>query len=130
MLKKFFLFLPLLFLGCFQEVHKSECNPSFFTNYTHKKGEIVGIGIAAPNLNGFTAQKRSAISKAINQIAMQLGVTVKSVSLMQRESVNHQKALSSFSQYSLQTVNGKKVRAKIVKECKSGDYYYVLMKAY
>lgn len=127
---KIFLFLPLIFLGCFQEVHKSSCNPSFFTNYNHKKGEIVGIGIAAPNLNGFSAQKKSAISKAINQIAMQLGVNVKSVSIMQRQSVNHQKASSSFSQYSLQTVNGKTVRARIVKECRSGDYYYVLMKAY
>lgn len=130
--KIFFLLFSFFLAGCSSSsVPKQTCDPYFFKNYTPKKGEIVGIGIAGPNINGPTAQKKSAISKALNEIAYQLGVTINSASILKKEAVNHNKTYSSFSSYSLQSVNGKKVRAKIIKECKAlDDNYYVLMKAY
>lgn len=111
--------------------NSSECNPYFFRHYTPKNNEIVGVGIAPINLNGFNAQKKSAISKALNEIAFQKGVTVNSAYLSNKKVENHSQAYSSAQTYSLQTVEGKKINAKIVKECKAPDgYYYVLMRAY
>ncbi len=100
-------------------------------HYEAKKGEIVGIGVAPPNFYGFNAQKRSAISKALNEIAAQMGVTVNNTYVANEKVVNHSRAYSTAQTYTMQTINGKKVNAKIVKECKAADgNYYVLMKAY
>ena len=125
----------VFFIGCasipIKKEQKNVCDPNFFRHYTPKSNEIVGIGIAGPNLNGFNAQKKSAISKALNEIAMQMGVTINSAYISNKKVVNRSQSYSSAQSYSVQTVNGQKVNAKIVKECKANDgYYYVLMKAY
>jgi len=136
MRNKALVLLSVLFLGCSTNVIPSNktnnvCDPQFFKNYQRKPNEIVGIGIAPMNLKGFNAQKQSAIAKALNEIAAQEGVTINSQFVTHKATVNHSKAYSASASYIAQTVDGKEVRAKIVKECKAPDgNYYVLMKAY
>jgi uncharacterized protein YcfL len=95
-----------------------------------KKGKIYGIGIAPPNFNGEAAQRKSAISKAVSEIASQLNTTVNSQtitsSVLYNKSANH-----SMSSISFQTVNGQKVSSKIIKSCKNpnNNYLYILMEA-
>ena len=135
--KKVFLVpLSLFIIGCnginigVNNQQKNVCDPQFFVNYTSKPGEIVGIGIAPMNFNGDAAQKKSAIAKAIEEIASQEGVKVNSAFISHKQVFN-KVSNSNMESYSVHTINGKEVRARIVKECKAADgKYYVLMKAY
>jgi len=137
LINKIFLASFLLFIGCqspniksFINSNDNVCDPSYFENYQRKENEIVGIGIAPININGEDAQRKSAISKAIDEIARQLGVTVYSVT-KSKTSMYNGDVRRFYGNYSLQTVNGNKVNAKIIKACKAENgNFYVLMKAY
>jgi hypothetical protein len=102
--------------------------PNWVLHPPVKEGKIYGIGIAPPNFNGKAAQRKSAISKAVSEIASQLKTVVNSQtvdsSVLHNKSANH-----SMSSVSFQTVNGQKVSSKIIKSCKNpnNDYLYILM---
>jgi len=89
--------------------------PVWVDNPPANKGEVVGIGIAPRNMKGPQAQRKSAISKAIDEIASQLGTTVNSVVKSSAHSDSNGNASSSMSAYSFQTVDGKVVQAFIKK---------------
>ncbi len=138
LINKIFLASSLFFFSCQSPDIKdfsfnngdNKCEPSYFENYQRKQNEIVGIGIAPMNINGIDAQRKSAISKAIDEIARQLGVTVSTIT-KSKTSMSNGQVSRYYNNYSLQTVNGNKVNAKIVKACKAEDgNFYVLMKAY
>jgi len=138
MIKKLFFLLPLVFLGCqspeiAEKIFNNDegCNPSYFYNYASKHPDkIVGVGIAPRNFNGEAAQRKSAISKALNEIAMQKKVQISTVTQTSTHAVN-KNVNRSFNSYSIQTVNGEVVHAKIVKSCKADDgNFYVVMEAY
>ena len=107
-----------------------EREPSWVLNPPVEKNAVYGVGIAPVNFAGVQAQRKSAISKAINEIASQLNTTVNSQVATSATVVNGQgnRAMSSVS---FQTVNGQKVSATIVKSCKNPNngYLYILMKA-
>jgi hypothetical protein len=102
--------------------------PTWVLHPPVKKGKIYGIGIAPPNFNGEAAQRKSAISKAIAEIAAQLNTIVNSKTIT--NSTLYNKSGSYFiNSVSFQTVNGQKISSKIIKSCKNpnNDYLYVLM---
>jgi len=107
-----------------------EKEPSWVINPPSDKNAIYGVGIAPRNFAGEQAQRKSAVSKAINEIASQLNTTVNSQTVTRAAVVNGQGS-SAMSSVSFQTVNGQKVSAKIVKSCKNPNngYLYILMKA-
>jgi hypothetical protein len=108
------------------------CNtePKWVVRPPVEKNAIYGVGIAPRNFNGEQAQRKSALAKAINEIASQLNTTVNSQVATSAAVVNGQ-GNSAMSSVSFQTVNGQKVSAKIVKSCKNPNngYLYILMKA-
>jgi len=107
-----------------------EKEPSWVINPPREKNAVYGVGIAPRNFAGEQAQRKSAISKAINEIASQLNTRVISQIATSASVVNGQ-GNSAMSSVSFQTVNGQKVSATIVKSCKNphNGYLYILMKA-
>lgn len=76
-------------------------------------GKVYGVGSSPIHVKGLTFQRALAISRAIDEIARQKGVTV-SNTLERVESVTSAGHASSAAQsYSVQSVDGQKVNAKI-----------------
>jgi len=107
-----------------------QSEPKWVLNVPKKPNKIYGIGIAPQNFNGIAAQRKSAIAKAINEIASQLKTVVNSQTVS--NTVMYDKnAHHSFNTTSFQTVNGESVSAKIIKSCQNPNngYLYILMEA-
>lgn len=95
-------------------------------------GHIYGVGSASYNYHGFPAQKQDAIAQAIDMIARQKGVKVdNSLERIKRIDSGTQTQASTID-YSFQTVEGTKVKAKIkdVYHDRYKDVFYVLMIEY
>jgi hypothetical protein len=132
-----YLIIPAIFLaGCGNlsfntKTPQGICykQPSWVTNPPVNKNEIYGVGVAPENFNGFQAQRKSAITKAINEIATQLNTTVNSKILYDIDVKNFQ-SKQEFHTSSFQTVDNQKVKAIVIKSCKNPNngYFYVLMK--
>ena len=129
----------LFFAGCsFTQLTSSnnqqkdicQTEPNWVLNPPIKKGFIYGVGIAPQNFNGEQAQRKSALAKAINEIASQLNTTVNS-QVVTNMNVHNGQGSSNMNSVSFQTVRGQRVSAKIIKSCKNPNngYLYVLMEA-
>jgi len=135
MLNKITPLFLLFFLGCgvndisLQKKNSSICytKPSWAINVPQSKNKIYGVGIAGENINGESAQRKMAISRALNEIASQLKTTVNS----KFESLQSTSGLNEAQSYTIQTVNNQVVRAKIVKSCKNPNtgMLYILMES-
>ena len=104
--------------------------PSWVLNPPVENNAIYGVGIAPINFKGVQAQRKSAIAKALSEIATQFNTTVDS-QLVTKASLHNGSASTDMDSLSFQTVSGQKVSATIIKSCKnpSSGYFYVLMKA-
>jgi len=103
--------------------------PKWVTNPPNEKNAVYGVGVAPENFNGFAAQRKSAIAKAINEIAVQLNTNVNSV-ISYNVQVHNKSTTQDFQTASFQTINNEHIKATIVKSCKNprNGYFYVLMK--
>ena len=112
----------ILFFGCaetsvnqtiaeIQSKPKSNAKPDWFFN-TSKDGKTGGVGISGIHINGLSAQRGLAISRAVDEIARQLGVKVSSVLKISttNSSAGSNTAMES---YSIHTVDGRSVTATI-----------------
>jgi hypothetical protein len=131
--------LSLIMIGCTplnlsNSTHnkKGICikEPNWILHPPVKENKIYGIGIAPPNFYGEAAQRKSAISKAINEIAAQLN-TIVSSKLVSVSTIYNQSAKHYINSISFQTINGQKISSKIIKSCKNpnNNYLYILMEA-
>lgn len=95
---------------------------------TSKDGKIGGVGISKPHYAGKTAQRTLAISRAIDEIARQMGVNVVSSQKIATVGTS-QNATTSLESYSFQTTDGKVIRASIQAfwEDKPNEELYVWM---
>lgn len=134
--KIYFFLLSAIFIGgCAStsnvQADKHIClsEPSWVLNPPHDKNSLYGVGIAPENFNGIQAQRKSAISKAINEIATQLRTTVNS-QYISYESQNNGTSDKTYKNISFQTVDKENVNAKIVEFCKNPNTgnLYVLMR--
>ncbi len=75
-------------------------------------GYIGGVGISGTHFNGKTAQRELAISRALDDIARQLGVSVATTSII-TTSGSELGVSSNISLYSVQSVDGKNFQATI-----------------
>ncbi len=88
------------------------------------------IGIARLHIKGKNAQRKLAISRAIEEIAMQMGTKVSTVQKIKTKKENN-KATAYFSSYSVQTSMGKTVYItvrKIWEDNKTGEIYVLVTK--
>ena len=136
--KFLFLFISTIFLvGCastFSDTFSKDENiclvePKWVLNPPHQKNVIYGVGIAPENINGIQAQRESAISKAINEIATQLKTKVNS-KFISYEEQNNNFSNKSYKHTSIHNVNNLNINAKIVKFCKNPNTgnLYILMR--
>ena len=95
---------------------------------TSKEGKTGGVGISKPHFNGKTAQRSLAISRALDEIARQMGVEVSNIQKISTVGTS-QNATTKLESYSFQATNGKIVIAKIQSfwEDKATDELYVWM---
>jgi PBP1b-binding outer membrane lipoprotein LpoB len=95
---------------------------------TSKDGKMGGVGISKPHFNGKTAQRMLAISRALDEIAKQMGVEVSTIQKISTVG-NSDNSTTNLESYSFQTTNGKVISAKIQSfwEDKTTDELYVWM---
>lgn len=86
-------------------------SPSWIHNSV-VSGKIAGIGISGQHINGKSAQRSLAVKRAIDEIAVQLGVSVNNVALIGSKASGSGSS-TSVESYSFQTVDGKVVKAVI-----------------
>jgi len=120
-MKKLALIIMLIvtFLGCSslsqKNSNQNKINSNGLPNWVFDsnaggKYKLGGVGVSKRTIDGITKQREIAISRAIDEIAKQMGVKVSNTTLSHSTKNN-----SSFEQYSLQTVRGKEVKA-VMKE--------------
>jgi hypothetical protein len=79
------------------------------------QGKIYGLGYSRDHIHGNRAKRQLAISTAINEIANQKGVKVNSeLEMFQKGGESVSSPESAIQLYSVQTVEGKTVNAKII----------------
>lgn len=107
----------MITLMCFMFVScatvKPISKPSWIMN-SSVSGKVTGIGVCGMHVNGVNAQRSLAIKRAIDEIAMQLGVKVNNVALVGTKS-GPGGGGGSVESYSFQTVEGQVVKA-VIKE--------------
>lgn len=128
----------LLISGCSQHTENLNSTPTSLSlektpNWvyeTSKNGKAGGVGISKPHYAGKTAQRSLAISRALDEIARQMGVKVVSSQKITTTGTS-QNATTSLESYSFQTTDGKIVRATIQAfwEDKPNEELYVWMLA-
>jgi hypothetical protein len=79
---------------------------------TSKEGKAGGVGISKPHFNGKAAQRILAISRALDEIARQMGVEVNNIQKISTTGTS-QDTTTTLESYSFQTTNGKIVTAKV-----------------
>ena len=101
--------------------------PSWVNNCS-VSGKVAGIGICGTHVDGENAQRTVAIKRAIDEIALQLGVKVNNVALI-GTSASSNGSNSTIESYSFQTVEGKVVKATIKETWKNPetDEIYIWM---
>ena len=103
----------VLMAGCGQPAPKAASGgmPDWVYN-PGMSGKIGGVGSAITHVKGRAAQRETAISRALDEIARQMGVKVSTI-LSTEASAGEGGASSSMQSYSFQTTDGKTVRARI-----------------
>ena len=89
-------------------------------------GQVVGLGQAGFHFNGQAAQRQLATSRALDEIARQMGVTVSNIMVVSQQYSNMSSS-SKMASTSEQSVQGSVVNAVIHDEWKEGDTLYVIM---
>jgi len=106
--------LAVLAVGCGgtpQATVPKDGSPEWIYN-PGMSGKIGGVGSAITHVKGRAAQRETAISRALDEIARQMGVKVSNV-LSTEASAGGGNASSSMQSYSFQTTDGKVVKAQI-----------------
>jgi hypothetical protein len=104
----------LYFSACTETVSNSVVNgkPAWF--WSPNDGDVLGgVGEAGTHVDGIAAQRQLAVHRAIEDIAKQKGVTVSSVQTLQQHSTESSSASSTLDVYSVQTVSGITVTARV-----------------
>jgi len=91
-------------------------------------GKVAGIGICGTHVNGQNAQRSLAIKRAIDEIALQMGVKVNNVALIGTKA-SSSGSNTTVESYSFQTVDGNVVKAVIRETWKDpqSDEIYIWM---
>lgn len=110
-----------------QQVAQGPQRPAWIDN-PQSVGQIVGLGQAGYHFKGRSAQRELAISRALDVIARQMGVTVNSIMVINQQHTNASSNVN-LSSSSEQSVQGRVVNAVIHDEWKEGDNLYILMVA-
>ncbi len=103
----------MLIVSCYhtQSVRKDTDKPEWYYR-PNIAGKIGGVGISGPHVQGLNAQRDLAVRRAIDDISRQMGVEVQNVTKIETTG-SKDSAQTQMESYSIQTVKGETVRAKI-----------------
>ncbi len=111
--------LLLLAFGCTNVTEKNTSDkvvnvpnnsiPQWFFNPSMDIYKYGGVGVSGRSVKGLSGQREIAIAKAINEIAMQMGVKVDSI--VKTSQVNSD---TDYESYSFQTTDGQLVSARLM----------------
>lgn len=122
----FFALLTVNLLACTaQQPAKKPVRPAWMDN-PRAVGEIVGLGQAGYHFNGKAAQRELATSRALDEIARQMGVTVSSIMVINQQHTSMGSS-SNMAATSEQSVKGNVVNAVVHDEWLEGDTLYIIM---
>ncbi|MCD8492113.1 MAG: hypothetical protein LRY51_09515 [Geovibrio sp.] len=76
-------------------------------------GRIGGVGIAKEHIRGLDAQRKLAVSRAIDSISAQLGVQVQNITVLESHASSSGSASTTIDSYSIHTVQGNTVKAAV-----------------
>lgn len=102
--------------------------PAWYLQPT-QNGVIGGVGEAGFHIRGVAAQRQLAISRAINEIASQMGIKVANIQEI-RSVATEQTSASEVSGYSIHSTSGVTVRAQIKEFWQDRDRIVVWMVVY
>lgn len=105
----FILILSMCAISC---ISVQKTNRPAWVHNSAVEGKITGIGICGTHVNGENAQRALAIKRAIDEIALQMGVKVNNVALIGTKA-SAAGSSSTVESYSFQTVDGNVVKAVI-----------------
>lgn len=106
-------FLLLLLLnGCSTQKDLPPVQKPNWIDYPSSDLLIGAVGSAMPHFNGKTAQRRLAISRAIDELAQQSGVRVQST-ILRKESREGSLTQASAEVYTIQNSENKTIQAHI-----------------
>lgn len=108
-MKKLYIFLTIIILmlsGCKNKETVEIPNmrngkPNWFYSPTLNKYKFGGVGVAGRSKKGLSGQRQIAISRAIDELAVQMGVSVDNVVQTTQTDSN-----SSYESFSVQTTTG------------------------
>ncbi len=120
MIKKVILLATIIFFsGCAmsdlqmgKSATKQNGEPEWLLDPYYQNDKIAAVGCAKTHFKGESAQKKLAISRAIDAIATQNKVTVNNATLRNKSSSNGQRGNSSSQSTSLQSVDNVKISTK------------------
>jgi uncharacterized lipoprotein YajG len=126
MLKRTFLIASvMLFVGCSSQnnttVPKQNQEPQWLLDPYIDNDKFAAVGCAQRHIKGISAQKDLAISRAIDRIATQNGVTVENVTMREKTTSNGRRGSSSSKSSSLHTVSEVTVSTKTKAIYKNND---------
>lgn len=91
---------------------------------------IGGVGVCGTHIKGVNGQRQLAISRAIDEIARQMGVKVSNILETQSSATSQSAAGSAMSSYSVHTVSGSVITA-VIKDSwinpKTGELYIYMI---
>ncbi|HKM16450.1 MAG TPA: hypothetical protein VJY63_11110 [Marinospirillum sp.] len=118
--------LTTTLLGCIaQPQPKKPQRPAWMDN-PRAVGDIVGLGQAGFHFNGKAAQRELATSRALDEIARQMGVTVSSIMVINQQHTSMGSS-TNMAATSEQSVKGSVVNAVVHDEWLEGDTLYIIM---
>jgi hypothetical protein len=108
-------FLVFVVAGCATKdisFFKKDEKPSWYWNPS-KDGLVGGVGVSKVHINGVDAQRRLAVSRAIDAIAVQYGVKVRNITSVSSKADSSGASNVSIESYSIQSSDGINVSASV-----------------
>lgn len=118
--------LTTTLLGCIAQSQPQKPQRPAWMDNPRSVGDIVGLGQAGFHFNGKAAQRELATSRALDEIARQMGVTVSSIMVINQQHTSMGSS-TNMAATSEQSVKGSVVNAVVHDEWLEGDTLYIIM---
>ena len=127
MVSRFLLLIALIIWGC-SKTPQNNITPKWIYLSPSQNGTIGGVGMSGKHIDGKTGQRELAISRALDEIAKQLGTKVTTIQKIDMNG-NSSSINSNIETYSFQTAEGKVVKSAIesIWYDEKNDEIYILM---
>ena len=118
--------LTTTLFGCIAQSQPQKPQRPAWMDNPRAVGDVVGVGQAGIHFSGKAAQRELATSRALDEIARQMGVTVSSIMVINQQHTGMGSS-TNMAATSEQSVKGNVVNAVVHDEWLEGDTLYIIM---